>query len=393
MTKYEVENQNVNESDELIDVVEEFDYSTQSPEYNESFKKWRKSPSNAYVYNYKKNKKETEFIDGLGYMSTSSAEAEREVLSRCLHLLGAVLLTYILVENIFCKVAISIMESAGLNIHNSFINNSIYGGAKEVVIVLILFNTLKYIIPIYLIHHFLKMPYKVGFPLKLRSASELMYAISGTMIISVVSSISRAYADQTREIYNFFDAYDANVAFFAQHELVIYTFFEVIVVSILSECLFRGEIFHCLRQYGDLFAIIVTSFFSAVITQNFSMMPAYFMISMFSGFMVLRSGTITTAVIIRAIHSLYLLTLTIIESSTSPNMFLTRNFYMSVMFAVGVIIFLIVNSVCKAKIVVMFTNIKTHIKMRSKISLCFQSISLIGALLACIILAITNSVI
>ena len=92
---------NTADEKEIINVIDEFDYSTQSDEYNVEFRNWRKKLSNPYTYNYSKNVKEQTFVDGQGFVSTSPQDSEKEVIYRVFQILGNVLLIYLFIEIVF----------------------------------------------------------------------------------------------------------------------------------------------------------------------------------------------------------------------------------------------------------------------------------------------------
>lgn len=378
---------NTADEKEIINVIDEFDYSTQSDEYNGEFRNWRKKLSNPYTYNYSKNVKEQTFVDGQGFVSTSPQDSEKEVIYRVFQILGNVLLIYLFIEIVFEKAAIAVLDCLGLNIHNSYINNSIYGGQTEVLIILTVMTLFKYALPIFILHSKIKIPNNVRFPMDKSRKNEFFNAFSAAMIVSVISSISRAYSNQSKEIYDYFSSFSKNFQLKGDYELIVYVIFDVVVVSILNEILFRGDIFHALRQFGDLFAVVTTALISTLITHDFSYMFGSFLIAMVSGIFVLRSGNFFMAIMVRIIHKLYLFGLILIESSSNEYMFLTKGFYMSVIFAFGVIIFLVKASV-KPNELVTKKNLHTYISTAEKVKTGFHSMSMAGTVFICVITAL-----
>lgn len=378
------------ESD-VINVIEDFDYTSQSEEYNESFKNWRLRKKNKYSFNYNHNEKEKVFVDGQGFVSSTAADAERDMLSRVFLLLGNILLGYVFIETVVEKLFIVLLDLIGFNISYSFFSGTIYGGKSEILFVKVLIGVLKYFIPITIMHLKFKMPNNVRYPSRKKSASEWAYALSVSMIISVISSISRAYSDNSREIYNYFNSTTVDFSFLSDYQLVVFLFFDIVVVSIMNELMFRGEAFHVLRQFGDLFAVTVTAFFSTLVICKFSLMPSSFLVSLTAGVALLRSGSISVAIFMHMLSKLYLLGLIFIETSESPYMFLTRGFYMSVVFAFGVIIFLIL-ATQKKHDKVLDKNLHTYLGIKEKFKTIFSSLSLVGVLIACVFASFWNSI-
>lgn len=373
---------------EIIDVVSEFDYSTQNDSYNEYFKKWRKDKSNQYAYNTVVNRKESVFIEGQGFINKSISENESNILGKTLYIIGIVVLIIVFTENFLGKLCVQLLEFLGVNIHNSFINLTIYGGCHEIVIFLITITLIKLIVPLIIMRRKLKMPSKLKYPCILNHPSELIGAIAVTLIVSAVMSIPSAYTYETKEIYNFFKAYNADVSVWGQGEFLVYTIFDIIIVSVLSEALFRGGMFNALRQYGDLYAIIITSIISGVITQNLREIPGAILISMVASVGMLRSGTIFTAVSVKIVYKMYVLAMAIIEVDSSDNMFLIKNFFILTAFLTGVIIFGIIyfgNSRNKRKA---FAEVKTYISLKRKLIIACKTLPLVSGVFICLLASI-----
>ena len=373
----------------VINVIEEFDYSTQSDEYNEEFKTWRMKKSNRFSYNYLHNMKERIFVDGQGFISSSAAEVEHDILFRVLTVLGNLFITFIFIEKVFEKFLIEILDIAGFNIHNSFISGSVYGGKSEVLVMTVVINVLKYFIPVAIMHRRFKMPNRVRYPSRKCDLSAWFYATSISFIVAVVSSISHAYSYQTKELYNYFNNSTIDFSFFSEYELVVYLFFDIIVMSIMNELMFHGEAFHVLRQFGDLFAVIFSAVFSTLIIGNFRLMPGNFLVSMISGIVLLRTGNISMSIYVQMLNKLYLLGLIILESSNNEYMFMTRSTYMSVVFAIGVIIFLVVKAVDQRENVLK-ANLRTYLPTLNKIETVFRCLPLVGVIIACFFASIWN---
>lgn len=355
---------------EIIDVVDEFDYSTQQDSYNKRFKEWRRNQNNPYAYNFVLDKREQVFVDGQGFVDESAAESENAVLGRILREIGIALLAAILIETVLFNICIMVLDVLGFDIHSTFFNFVVYGGKTEVVITLMAFSFLKLAVPIGMIQFRFKVPAKLEYPHSLSDSGELAAAIAAAMVVSVVSGIPAAYSEGTKEIYNFFKTYAADMSVWGQEEFLIYTIFDVIAVSVLSELLFRGGMFTALRQFGDYYAIFITSVLAGLLTQNFRTMLCTILISVVSSIGMLRSGTIFTAIAVRITYKLYLLTLAVIEMSPSENMSIRRNLFMAAFFLAGLLVFLIVfvnNRERRTRHV--FANRKTHLPTARKLAL------------------------
>lgn len=326
----------------IIDVVSEFDYSTQNKNYSDNFRKWRRNKNNPFAFNFSANKNERIFIDGKGFVDNSPAVSEHETISRIFYIIGIAMLIWVTFENIIGKIIIYALDIIGVNIHSAFFSTSCYGGSIEVVTVMIILSLLKIYAPALYMHHKLKMPLKVEFMGTMNHPSELIGAIAMSLIVCTVTSIPDAYSSSAKEIYDYFSSANADISVWGQAEYVIYTIFDVIVASVSAEILFRGAVFSALRQFGDIFAVIVTSVMAALLTQNFPDMITIFFISVICSVGMLKSGSVFTAFAVRTVFKMYQLSIVIIEASTSENMFLKRNLTMTGIFIISTVSLIVI---------------------------------------------------
>lgn len=326
----------------IVNVVEQFDYSTQSESYNKEFVKWRKNKDNPYAYNFEANENESVFIDGEGFVSKSGIKTEAEVCSKLIYLMGAAALVWVVIENVLDKLIIQLLDIIGFDIHVTFFNSAVYGGKTEVAVVLILNTLLKLILPLLLVNYALKMPRPLSYPWRLNEPAELFGAIAAAMIVCVITGLPAAFSYETKEVYSFFRSYNADMSVWGQEEFLIYTFFDIIVVSVLFELLFHGAIFSALRQFGDYYAVLITSVMAGVLTQDYKTMVATALIASVSAIGRLRSGTIFTSIAVRITYKIYIYALNLIETNSSENMFLNRNFFMLSVFVIGLSLFTVV---------------------------------------------------
>jgi len=371
-----------------LDVTEKFDYSGQSQEYINAYKKWRKNPDNPFAYNYIRNNNEITFSDREGFIKIIPEEKEREVLSKILYVFGTVLILYLFTEFVISKIIVAVLDCIGINIHNSFLNYSVYGGQKEVMTVMIIVTMLQFCIPLFILHRTFKMPVKASLPCKLQSRKDLFFCMSLSLMVSVLTSISRAYSDTTREYFNFFNGYSKKISLMNQEELIIYMFMNIVVVSVISEILFRGVIFQALRQFGDLYAVIVSSLFSALMSHDIASIPAVFAVSMVASVSILRSGTIFTAVSVQIVNKIYLFALTIIELSFS-DMELKRSYFMVICFLVSLASASIIWKIMDKKITLK-KNLSTFMPAKQKIILIFGTLPTFTVIFLCITIILTN---
>ncbi|MBQ6945072.1 MAG: hypothetical protein IJN43_12210 [Ruminococcus sp.] len=321
----------------IIDVIEEFDYSTQNEKYNESFRDWRKRKNNRYSFNFKKDQRERVYVDGRGFIEKSCKNAEKKTLANIFHTLGYASLILIVFEDVISKLLIYSLELLGVNIQTSFMTRTISGGCTEVAAVIILINTLKIILPVIYLQIKFKMPKKLAYMSSMNNPVALIGSISAAFILSVVISLPTAFSSETREVISFFDSAATELSIWDQQEFVLYTFFDMLIIPIISQFLFCGAAFTVLRQFGDIFAIFITSLSAAVLTQDLRSMPAVFIITFIGCCGMLASGSIFTPIAVNIIFRMYQTTIVLIETDSSENMPIIRNLFMAAVVVAGAV--------------------------------------------------------
>lgn len=319
----------------IVSVVDEFDYSTQNDPYNEQFKSWRKNEENPYAFSFEKNLKESVFVEGRGFESKSAAAAETESLSRIMNIAGIAMLMWIVIDNLIGKALVGLFDLLGFDIHGAFFGTAFYGGSVEIVTALIVINMMKICVPAAYLHRKLKMPRRVEFMSSLHHPIELLRSLFMAMAVGAVTSLPNIYTNRTRQIYYYFKNLDADVSVWGQNEFLVYAVFDIIIISVLSELMFRGAFFSALRQFGDIFAIIVTSAISGLLVQDIREFPAAVLISVTAAAGMLRSGSIYSAFFVQILFKMYRLALVLLESTPSESMFLKRNTFILTVFIVG----------------------------------------------------------
>lgn len=173
-----------------------------------------------------------------------------------------------------------------------------------------------------------------------------------------------------------------------QSELVIYMFLDIVAVSIMSEFLFHGAVFQALRQFGDLYAVIVTASFSALMSNDIASVLSVFAVSVISGISILRSGTVFTAIAVQVTNKIYLFALTIIEISFS-DMNLKRGYFMVICFSVGILISATIWHTMN-KEVILKRNLSTFLSAKQKILLIFSTIPTFTVIFLCVTITVTS---
>ena len=325
-----------------ISVIDDFDYSTQSESYNREFIKWRRKKNNLFAFSYEVNKNESIYVDGRGFVVKNAVDAESEVLVRIFYILGLALIAYVVLDTLFRKGLIMVLSRVGIDIHSNFFSDSLYGGSKEIVTVLMIVTLLKVLIPAAYLQKRFALPRVVELMRTMHDPAGLVGAIAATLILCVATSLPNAYSSEPTEIYTYFRNLNADIEVWGQFEFLVYSLFDIIILSIFSEVFFRGAMFAVLRQFGDIFAIIITSVTAAMLTMDLREAPTMFCISLIASIGMLYSGSIFTAIAVNIIFKMYQLGLMVIQADHADKMPLTRNVFMIAVLIAGAVMLLVV---------------------------------------------------
>ena len=323
---------------ELVNVVEDFDCSTQNDAYNKKFKQWRECKDNLFAFRFKANRREKVFNDSRGFEVNTQEDMEKRVIERIMYVFSIAVLMYIVIDTFLGRLIAAVLGLLGFDIHLSAFSTALYGDVGTVVATILVTSTLELLVPAIYVQLKLKTPMRVGYMSKLNSSADILNAIGLTFITCTLVCLPSAYSSESKEIFSYFRAASTDVYNWGQSEFVFYTVFTIVILPIISELFVHGPIFAALRQFGDPFALTVTTVVSCLITRDIAEIPAAVMISLLAGITMLRSGTIMSAFIVRVIYEMYIFAIIMFENSNSANMLLRRNMFMLIALAAGVLI-------------------------------------------------------
>ena len=329
--------QSVQEKNDIINVVEDFNYGTQTEEYNVEYKKWRNNKDNPYTFNYVKNIKEKTFIDGKGFIYEDPKSVEKITLSKISFTAGISLLVYFFIDGIGGELAVWILNMFNIKISSALFSSELMGNEWAVLAVNVFISLLKYIIPTLLLKRAFRMPFAISLTTKITDKYEMLGGVSIAMIVMtltslIISSSPLEFTSRTFFLSNqiLYDNYNILAIF-------IYYTFEIIIVSVLIELFLHGSLFHVLRQFGDNFALISTTAISIIIIHNYAQCIPFALMTLISGIFILRSGSIITGFLVRIIFNIYFFSIMMINNNLNTNLSLTKSYFMSIFFLAGVL--------------------------------------------------------
>ncbi len=285
--------------DYMIDVAKEHEYQNQNEEYSSAFLKWRDDKKNPYGYQFVHDTREHTYVYGEGYVDKKPAHAEKKTLLKCCLLLGITMLVMLAVDvanMLTVRYYFDLNDGADIYYSDFYTHQPI---DAEIVMFVAAFNLLKYIVPILVFKFLSRLPVKVMLPMAKGSVKIGAFGVLIMLVVMAIGRIGNFVLAHLFALVNIDSTYYDYI--YTENQAVMLVFFIVqcIIAPILMEILFRGLILQTFRQFGDLFAIIITGFVNCLCYYSFSQIVYIFCASLVVGLFTIRTGSIYTAFAMR----------------------------------------------------------------------------------------------
>ncbi|MBR5371835.1 MAG: CPBP family intramembrane metalloprotease [Oscillospiraceae bacterium] len=349
---------------EIINVVEDFDYDSRNEEYNSSFRKWRASSPSKFAYRYADDTRERSYVAGKAVTKPSAASVERKTLARVSEAAGVALLLYFISEVAGGSLLTYIFRLLNLNVHLDFLTLSMNGSQLAVAGVRTLTLLLKFGIPICVMIACFRLPRKVMLPQNISALPETVFAVGFAMVCSAVYALI-GHAQGVEEAQAIFTYKDTFV-------IASYSIADAVIASILAEIFLRGLLLPVLRQFGDLYAICVTAFCAFMFPGTLPSRIAELMIGMGAGYLMLRGGSLWKCVLLRFLFTVLNFARLIVIYSTY---LVPRWQYVMILLLTGVGLIFFYMRVRKSHL--LLSNRRTQLSNRRKLSAFMQTVTVL----------------
>lgn len=275
-----------------IDVVEDYEYSSENPQYNQDYRHWRRHAKGPWMYQFQENSREHVYVDGGAASSTfDAALAERKALLHCSTVIGTILLIFLVSEILGSTAMVALMRLFMKDISIDFLSFQTVGNQWARTGVRILIEVLKYSLPTAVLTRFCKLPQSVFAPASFGAIPEVIAAIGSGMVIAALYCVTTlgTSVELSQRLFSYKDS--AAIAAFGV--------FDALAVSVLAELFFRGALLPVLRQFGDPFAVIVTAVIAFLCPNVMSDRIRELLIGLAAGYLMIRSGSILKCAMLR----------------------------------------------------------------------------------------------
>lgn len=358
--------------DYILDVAKSSSYQNQTREYYSDFLNWRTKKDNPYGYAYVKDVRERTYVDGQGYVSDGPDKAERAALANCSKLVAILLIISQLVTFVERAFVSKLKNISVFDV--DFFSYATEGNDIEFDIVLIhsAISIIKYLVPIILFFLITRIPLSVALPKADKKDYQL--SISGVAFLLMITTFGRTANFILGRAAGYFGMYYtdfASINLADNKSIAVYCVCEYLIVPILIEILFRGVILQFFRQYGDLFALIISCAVNVLFNNNLMMTGYVALTSIVVGLFALRCGSIYTAIAMRISARLVTMVVSVgISSLESYTAYLAEGVVYMIIVSFALITYsrMISKKNCNFNI----TDSYTHLSTRSKIVVLFS---------------------
>ena len=289
----------------------------QDKEYNEIYRKWRIEHKKDFGFYFLDNSDELTYRDGEGFITESPQAAERSAFTEIHSLLAKFLCIYS-VLNLIVPAVSGIITAPEFDIPLFRSLSALVSGNEFVYVAVDYFVRISVrILPLYYLMKKINMPKKIFMPTKIYNKPLFNIAAPMAMLTFGIATILSNIQHTSAALLGVDPTFSLRIP----HNkicLILSAFLTVVIVPIISEIVHHGIILQILKQFGDGYALIVTSIIAALTTGNFHIFLFTFTVMLITGFFVVRSGSIITGFIMRIIISGSVYFITVIKTIALP---------------------------------------------------------------------------
>ncbi len=171
----------------------------------------------------------------------------------------------------------------------------------------------------------IKIPVRVALPFcKTRADITLGGAFVG-LGAGIIASYATSYLEQALELFGIGISMPDFEIPQALPAKLMYIFTMTVAPAFIEEMVFRGIVMQSLRRFGDMFALVASALIFGIFHLNLIQMPYAFILGLFIGYFVMRTGSLWVGIIIHFLNNGIATVLTMTEPYCSENIYLFIN--------------------------------------------------------------------
>lgn len=305
----------------MVDIASDRTYNNQNAGYRDAFTRWRNDRSNKLGYRFVHDTREHAYVDGGGYVDKQAVTAETKSLHNCLQFLGILMLVYFLFEK--CSEMLMRTRYDYVNINHTYysLRGMSYVVSSEQLYIYCLSRIIMLVLPIIVIMRFVKLPPQVSIPRAKLDRELVFYGFSVALMLFVCFRFFDYLLTYMLQMVKIDVTFYTYIQTDTERAQICYFFCELIVTPILGEILFRGCILQLFRQFGDNFAIFISSLAAALCYHDISKILYVFSLGIALGVFTIRNGSLFPAIVTQ----LFFTNTTLLLNTLAKEKFLIRN--------------------------------------------------------------------
>ncbi len=258
------------------------------------------------------------YIQGFGFIPTKTREVTKSKIKKVTNIFSILLMSYFLLKVILMQPVTYLSNVLGFEVYT---NNSSGLVTTSVFIESLIRSSTDFIafLTILLIGYFIDKKYYDKFHFFKKTDLQITY--TSVMISLSFWTIGNFVAVIIEDLFKIFGIINAPAfqSISLLESLVQDNVLMLIIMSILHEIFFRGIVLFKLREFGDTFAIIVTSLLFCTISTEFLLGIKWFFLSLPLCYFALKSNNVIVAIISRLICSISLQVVRILFTTLTTN--------------------------------------------------------------------------
>lgn len=288
----------------------------QNSEYNELYRKWQIEHKKDYGFYLPEGQGELAYRTGEGFINNNPEAAERSALEEIHSVIAKTIILYSIMNIIRTTLLADYALGLSKNVFYSY--RGYFYGYEPAALFYSYFVTLTVkLLPLTYLIKKVRMPLKLMIPLKTSNKPLMRLSVPMAMLIfgimAVFTAIGCIITDKPGT--------DFSKRIWIPESLWVMTLSSIlytIVLPITSELIHRGLFLQILRQFGDGYALIVTSIIAAFTSGEMSSWMFYLTFSFVAGYFTLRTGSIVSPILMRLVISFTSYWMTYIKQTGLP---------------------------------------------------------------------------
>ena len=340
----------------------------QDLEYKKLYEEWQNDRRNKYGYRTEYAENANTYQEGKGFSGEYPAADERASLRSSVDVLMLTLICYALLEFIVKLLLSDFPFNAPFGV---VLGKEGFTSSHDLKTIIFAYvgNIFTRVIPFGVLLLQLKLPLKVVIPTKINDRPLFYCSIPVAMltfgVIYMCTEVEALFLPglDNRSIMRWSGA-------FTVYDIPISLLF-MVIVPILSEFLHRGIILNLFRQYGDGFALLISSVISAALSAEDAIVMT-FVYSLMIGYFTLRTGSILTAIVMRIIISGSYYIISIGRSGAFANNVLSLLSAMVIFLYIGIGIIILIRFVINYSNKISLPLYSLYLSDAEKLMICFS---------------------